>query len=94
MTAEFALLVLTLAARTIALLLGATIVVVAYRTYRRTKARSMAPLAVGLALVTIGSFIESVLFGLTGLEVSFIHAIESVFVAAGFATIIYAMRAS
>jgi hypothetical protein len=93
MTEEFTLLLLTLAARTIALLLGATIVAVAYRTYRRTRSRSLAPLAVGLALVTIGSFIESVLVGLTGLPIGLIHAVESVFVAAGFAIIIYAIRA-
>ena len=86
------LLVLVIVTRLLSLILGAAIVVLAYRGFRRSNSKSMIFLAIGLALVTLGAFVEGVLFEFLHWDITLIHAVESTINVLGFLTILYAVR--
>lgn len=86
--------ILVIVTRLLSLILGGAIVVLAYKGFRRSNSRSMIFLAVGLALVTTGAFVEGVLFEFFHWEITLIHAIESTINVLGFLTILYAVRIS
>ncbi len=86
------LLILVIVTRLLSLILGAAIVILAYKGYRRSNSRSMMFLALGLTLVTIGAFVEGVLFEFFHFDITLIHAVESTINVLGFLTILYAVR--
>ena len=86
------LLTLVIVTRLLSLFLGAAIVVLAYKGFRRSNSKSMIFLAIGLALVTMGAFVEGVLFEFFGLDIILTHAIESTINVLGFLTILYSVR--
>lgn len=86
------LLLVVIASRLLSLVLGAAVVALAYKGFRRSNSKSMIFLAMGLALVTIGAFVEGVLFEFFGLNITLTHAIESTINVLGFLTILYSVR--
>ena len=86
------LLVIVIVTRLLSLALGAAIVFLAYKGFRRSNSKSMIFLAIGLALVTTGAFVEGVLFEFFSLDITLIHAIESTINVLGFLTILYSVR--
>jgi len=81
------------ALKTVTLLLGAMITYFSYKAFRRTGARPLWLLAVGFALVTLGSIVAGV-FDL-GLSLKREYAIiaESGLMALGFGVIVYSLYA-
>lgn len=86
------LLYIVLATRFVSLGLGSWIVLTAYKGYRRTNTRSMALLAIGMGLVTMGAFVEGVLLQFLGWTPDEAHALESSLNVVGFLTILYSIR--
>ncbi|MEE8187388.1 MAG: hypothetical protein V3T99_06990 [Nitrososphaerales archaeon] len=85
--------VLVIILRLMVIILGATVVLIAIRAYRRTRESFMFLVAVGLVLITIGSFVEGLFFEFTG-RTNPAHALESTLAVIGFLIIIYAIRSS
>jgi hypothetical protein len=83
--------VLFVATKTITLLLGTLITVLAYRAYARTGSGALRALTVGFALVTVGSVLGGVLHQLLGFPLAVGQNVQSVFVAAGFAVLTYSL---
>lgn len=83
-----------LATRLASLVLGSWIVIMAFKGYRRTNARSMGFLATGMALITIGAFVEGVLLQFLGWTPNEAHALESSLNVLGFLMILYSIRGS
>lgn len=69
--------------RVAVLFLGAGITWVTYNAYRRTREDFFRTATLGFAVVTIGVFIEGVLYNLTGLGLVGVHIVESVAIAIG-----------
>lgn len=81
------------ALKTITLILGALITFFSYKAYRRTGAKPLRLLAVGFAIVTIGSLLAGAVD--LGLDVAeqWALVIESGLTALGFAVIVYSLYA-
>ena len=81
------------ALKTVTLLLGAMITYFSYKAFRRTGAKPLGLLALGFALVTLGSLLAGVLD--LGLNVGRRSAIiaESGLTALGFGVIVYSLYA-
>lgn len=60
--------------------------------YRRTKTRYMRDASIGFGIITLGVFIEGVLFRFLGLDLVSVHIIESVAVALGFIVLLISLR--
>lgn len=78
-------------ANTVTLLLGGLITYLAWRAYRRTEARALRALSIGIGLVTMGMVIGGLLHQFTGTELLTAVAIQSVFVATGFSVLAYSL---
>ncbi len=83
-----------LATRFASLALGSWVVIMAFRGYRRTKARPMGFLATGMTLITLGAFVEGILLQFLGWTPNEAHALESSLNVLGFLTILYSVRRS
>jgi hypothetical protein len=83
--------VLFVATKSITLLFGSLITVLAYRAYVRTRSEALRALAVGFALVTVGSALGGVLHQLFGFPLAVGQNVQSAFVAAGFAVLTYSL---
>ncbi|MFB6184773.1 MAG: hypothetical protein ABEI96_09490 [Haloarculaceae archaeon] len=81
------------AAKTVTLLCGGLLTLVAYRAYRRTGAAALRALAVGIGLVTLGTVLGGTLH--QGLGVNLVESVgvQSVFTAFGFAILAYSLYA-
>lgn len=79
--------------KSITLLLGGLITFFAFKAYRRTAARPLRALAVGFAIVTVGSLLAGVLDQLLALDQRYALLAESVLTAIGFTTILYSLYA-
>ena len=66
----------------------------AYRGYRTTNTRPMGLLATGMALITLGAFVEGILLQFLGWTRNEAHALESSLNVLGFLTILYSVRRS
>ncbi|MDG5777152.1 hypothetical protein QA599_11905 [Haloarculaceae archaeon H-GB1-1] len=73
-----------IAARIAVLLLGVATTAISFRAYRRTKARYLRDATVGFGVMTIGVFVEGVLYQLTPIGLTQVHVIESVAIGLGF----------
>lgn len=78
--------------RFLSLVVGSWIVITAYKGYRRTNTLLMAFLVAGMALITLGAFVEGVLLQFLGWTPNEAHAPESSLNVAGFLTILYSIR--
>lgn len=76
------------AARLLVLGLGVATTLVAARAYRREGTRYLRDAAVGFGLMTVGVFVEGVLYQVVGLGLTTVHVVESLAVAAGFVVLL------
>ncbi len=82
---------LVVALKTITLLLGGLITYLAFKAYRRTRARSLGALAVGFGIVTLGVLLAGAADQLLGVEFRLGLLIESLLVTVGFGIIVYSL---
>jgi len=80
-----------IALKTLTLLLGGLITLLAYRAYRRTQSRSLGALAGGFAIVTLGAFTAGVSDQIVNLPIEQTLVLESALTAGGFAIIVYSL---
>lgn len=79
------------AARLAALVLGAFIVYLAYKGYRRNKSQPLLYVALGFALITAGTILEGVLFVLFQIDLRAALAAGTVLTVIGFLSIVYSI---
>jgi uncharacterized membrane protein (DUF441 family) len=79
--------------RLIALFLGAFIVYLAYRGYRRNASKPLLYVALGFAFITAGTLFEGLIFVILGSDILAAIAIEGVLTIMGFVAIIYSIYA-
>jgi len=80
-------------AKIVALLLGAFIVYLAYRGFRRNRSRPLFYVAVGFALITAGTIAEGLLYVIIGSELLTALAVGTTITVLGFVAIIYSIYA-
>jgi hypothetical protein len=78
--------------RTLVLALGILITYYSFEAYRRTGTYYMRNAAVGFGIITLGVFIEGVLFEFGGLDLALVHIIESVAIGLGFVVLLISLR--
>ncbi len=83
----------TTATKVLALVLGAFIVYLAYRGFRRNRSRPLFYVAVGFALITAGTLAEGVLYVILGSELLTALAVGTAVTVLGFLVIIYSIYA-
>ena len=83
---------IVLISRVISLILGSVIVVIAYRGYSRNKTVSMRYLSLALIFITLGTFVEGILYEIGGLGLNETHAIESFVNVIGFMLMVLSLR--
>ena len=81
----------TTAAKIIALVLGAFIVYLAYRGFRRNRSRPLFYVAVGFALITGGTLLEGLLYVIIQAELLAALAVGTAITVLGFVAIIYSI---
>jgi len=77
--------------KTVTLLLGGLITLLAYRAYRRTGAQPLWYLSLGLGIVTLGSLLAGVVDQVLQAGFQFGQFVESALIALGFAVIVYSL---
>jgi hypothetical protein len=75
-------------ARLVVLALGVATTLLAVRAYRRQRTRYLRDASLGFGLMTVGVFLEGVLYQLVGLGLTEVHLVESLAIAAGFAVLL------
>lgn len=80
-----------IAAKLIVLGLGLIIATSAYRGYRRYGGPAMLYLAIGFALISVGTAIEGLLFELLELDIFLASAIQTFIAASGMLIILYSL---
>lgn len=88
---EVALFWLTSLLKSMALILGAFIVYLAYRGYRRNASKPLLYVSMGFALITAGTVVEGLLYNLFRYELLAAIGIGTVVTILGFITIIYSI---
>lgn len=78
--------------RALVLVLGVLITYYSLQAYRRTGTPYMRNATVGFGIITLGVFIEGVLFELVGLELAVVHIIESIAIGLGFLVLLHSLR--
>jgi hypothetical protein len=81
-----------MAVRLAVLGLGILITYYSFEAYRRTGTYYMRNAAIGFGIITLGVFIEGVLFEFGGLDLAFVHLIESVAIGLGFVVLLISLR--
>jgi len=79
------------ATKIIALVLGAFIVYLAYRGYRRNRSQPLLYVAFGFALITAGTIAEGILFVIFGSELLAAIAVGTAITVLGFMAIIFSI---
>ena len=77
--------------RLIALVLGAFIVYLAFRGYRRNVSKPLLYVALGFALITAGTLLEGLMFVIMGSDILAAIAAEGVLTVSGFLAILYSI---
>lgn len=77
--------------KTLTLLLGGLITVLAYKAYHRTGVRSLGYLSLGFAVVTLGTLLAGVADQLLDADIRLGLLIESALITVGFAIIVYSL---
>lgn len=78
--------------RVIVLCLGLLITYYSFKAYRRTRAEYMRNASIGFGIITIGVFVEGVLFEIGGFDLTHSHIIESVAIGLGFLVLLLSLR--
>lgn len=78
-------------AKLVTVLLGLLIAGQAYRGYRRYDSQPMLYLAVGFAIISVGSVLEGLLFDVVGLNIFQAGTVQTVLVAVGMLVILYSL---
>jgi len=81
-----------LAVRLFVLGLGILITYYSFEAYRRTGTDYLRNAALGFGIITLGVFIEGVLFEFGGLDLAVVHIIESVAIGLGFLVLLLSLR--
>lgn len=81
------------AAKVLALLLGLLIAGQAYRGYRRHRSWPMLYLAVGFAVISVGTAVEGILYELLNVDIQTASAVQSAFVIVGMLVVLYSLYA-
>ncbi|QIO24884.1 hypothetical protein [Haloarcula sp. JP-L23] len=81
-----------LVVRTLVLALGILITYYSFEAYRRTGTYYMRNAAIGFGIITLGVFIEGILFEFGGLDLAIVHIIESVAIGLGFVVLLISLR--
>lgn len=81
------------ASKTVTLVCGGLVTLMAYRAYQRTASPALRSLAVGLCLVTAGALIAGALHQVVGAPLATGVAVQSAFTATGFAFLAYSLYA-
>jgi hypothetical protein len=89
--ADFQTLVLSVV-RLAVFLLGASVSWVSYKAYRRTGERFLRDATFGFAIITVGVFIEGVLFNFLALDLTTVHIVESLAVGLGLLVLHVSLR--
>ena len=79
--------------KTATLVLGSLITLFSYRAYRRTGAAALRALAVGFAVITLGTILAGVVHQFTGLGFTAGALLQSTLTLVGFAVITYSLYA-
>lgn len=79
-------------ARIVVLSLGLLITYYSVQAYRRTGLPFMRTTAIGFAVITLGVFLEGLLFEFLGLDLAIVHIVESAAIAIGFLILLVALR--
>ena len=79
------------AVKLVIVLLGAVLVYLGLKGYRRSHSKDMIFLALGFALVTAGSMAAGILFEFLGFQLVDVDIVESAMVVAGFGSLIYSI---
>jgi len=82
---------LTTLTKVVALILGAFIVYLAYKGYKRNSSKPLLYVALGFALITAGTIVEGVLYVMLGSELLNAIATGTTVTILGFAVIIYSI---
>ena len=82
---------LTSFAKVVALILGAFIVFLAYKGYKRNSSKPLLYVAIGFALITAGTIAEGVLYVILGSELLSAMATGTAIMVLGFVVIIYSI---
>jgi uncharacterized membrane protein YdjX (TVP38/TMEM64 family) len=82
---------LTTFTKVVALILGAFIVYLAYKGYKRNSSKPLLYVALGFALITAGTIIEGILYVMLGSELLSAIATGTTVMVIGFAVIIYSI---
>ncbi len=80
-----------IAIRLIVVLLGALIVYLALKSYRKNNSSAMLLLGIGFGIITASAVLEGILFEFFGFNLLDTHLIESIGIALGFIVIIYSI---
>lgn len=85
---------LILVFKSLTLVLGGLITLLAYRSYNRTGSRALGALAAGFGVITLGTFLGGAVDQLldAGFELGLL--IESMLVAVGFGVVVYSLYTS
>lgn len=81
-----------IAVRLIVLGLGVLITYYSLTAYRRTRTRYLRNASIGFGIITLGVFIEGVLYEFGGLDLALVHIIESVAIGLGFVVLLISLR--
>lgn len=79
--------------KTLTLVLGGLITYYSFRAYQRTRRTALKALTIGFGVVTIGSLIAGIVDQLLPVNPNLALVVESTFVTAGFAVILYSLYA-
>jgi len=82
---------LTTLTKVVALILGAFIVYLAYKGYKRNSSKPLLYVALGFALITAGTIVEGILYVMLGSELLNAIATGTTVTILGFAVIIYSI---
>lgn len=72
--------------------LGAVITAISFRAYRRTGARYMRDASVGFGIMTVGVFIEGVLYEIAGFPLVSVHIVETVAIGLAFIILLVSLH--
>ena len=78
--------------RILVLVLGVLITYYSFAAYRLTRTPYMRNATIGFSIITLGVFLEGLLYEFGGLNLSVVHIIESVAIGVGFAVLLHSLR--
>jgi hypothetical protein len=84
---------ITTTTKALALVLGAFIVYLAYKGFKRNRSRPLFYVAIGFALITAGTIAEGLLYVIIGSELLTATAVGTAITILGFMSIIYSIYA-